>query len=418
MSDVGCVILAAGKGTRFKSDIPKVLHELHGRPILQNLLDIARSVGFSKPVVVIGHKAGEVERFLKGKATAVIQKRQLGTGDAVKVAKHNLSRFKDILVLYGDTPLIKPETLRSLIRQHKKSGSSCTVLTARMEDPSGYGRVVRGASGEVISIVEEKEASAQDRRIREINVGAYCFKSSDLFSAIERIKRSSIKKEYYLTDLIEILLDEGKRVDAVLTDDANEALGINSRAELAKSFSILNKRTIDKLTKGSVTVLDPATTFISPDAKIGKDTAILPFVVIENNVRIGRRCLIGPFCRLRPGTVLGDGVEIGNFVELVRTRVKSGTKAKHLTYLGDAVVGKDVNVGCGTITANYDGKGKYRTTIDDEVFVGSGTILVAPVKIGRGAVTGAGAVVLKRKNVPPKAVAVGVPAKILSKSKR
>ncbi|MDD4879528.1 MAG: NTP transferase domain-containing protein [Candidatus Omnitrophica bacterium] len=418
MSGFGCVILAAGKGTRFYSDIPKVLHDLHGKPILQHVLDAASACGFEKPAVVISRSAGEIGRFLKGKARPVIQEKQLGTADAVKSAKKELSRFDDIAVLYGDVPLVKKETLRSLIKQHKASASSCTVLTVEMEDPSGYGRIVRGISGGVEAIIEDKEATEEEKRVREINVGLYCFDRKDLFEAIDRVRESKAKKEFYLTDVIAILLEDGRKVAAFKTDDPDESIGMNSRADLAKAYSILNQRKIKELTGGSVTVLDPATTFISPEAKIGRDTVIYPFTFIEKDVVIGKHCSIGPFCRLRPGTTIGDGAEIGNFVEVVRSKVGSKSKAKHLTYLGDTVVGKGANVGCGTITANYDGKKKSRTVIGDKVFIGSGTILVAPVKVGNGAVTGAGSVVLKNKNIPARAVVVGVPARILEKSKK
>ena len=418
MSGFGCVVLAAGKGTRFYSDTPKVLHDLHGRSVLQHVLDAAAACGFNRPVVVIGPMADEVRRFLKGKAVAVVQKRQLGTADAVRSAKGQLSRFGDIVVLYGDVPLVKRETLRSLIRQHDTSASSCTVLTVDMDDPSGYGRIIRDIYGGVKAIVEEREATEGEKRIREINVGLCCFDRRDLYGAIKKIRRSRIKKEFYLTDAITILLEDGKRVGAFKTDDPDESIGINSRADLAKAYSILNRRKIGELVNGSVTVLDPATTFVSPDAKIGRDTVIYPFTVIEKGVVIGRRCSIGPFCRLRPGTVVDDDAEIGNFVEVTRTRLCRGVKAKHLTYLGDAVVGKGTNVGCGTITANYDGKKKSRTVIGDKVFVGSGTILVAPVKVGDGSVTGAGSVILKNKNIPARSVAVGVPARILNKPKK
>jgi bifunctional UDP-N-acetylglucosamine pyrophosphorylase/glucosamine-1-phosphate N-acetyltransferase len=412
------VILAAGKGTRFYSDIPKVLHDLHGKPVLRHVLDAASACGFVKPVVVIGRKAEEIERFLDGQARPVVQGRQLGTADAVKSAKKELSRFDDIAVLYGDVPLVKKETLRSLIKQHKASASSCTVLTVDMDDPSGYGRIIRGISGGVKAIVEDKETTAEEKRVREINVGLYCFDRKDLFEVIDRVRRSKVKKEFYLTDVIAILLEDGRKVSAFKTDDPGESIGMNSRADLAKAYSILNRRKIKELTGGSVTILDPATTFISPDAKIGKDTVVYPFTVIEKDVVIGKRCAIGPFCRLRPGTTIDDDAEIGNFVEVVRSKIGSKSKAKHLTYLGDTVVGKGTNVGCGTITANYDGKKKSRTVIGDKVFIGSGTILVAPVKVGNGAVTGAGSVVLKNKNIPAKAVVVGVPARILNKSKK
>ncbi len=417
MSGIGCIILAAGKGTRFKSDKPKILHDLHGRSVLQNILDVASAAGLGRPAVVIGHKADEVRLFLKGKAIPVVQKKQLGTADAVKAAESKLSRFEDVVILYGDAPLVKPGTIRSLINKHRVSGASCTLLTAYPDDPAEYGRIVRAASGGIKAIVEYKEASDSQRKIREINVGLYCFDRRDLYSAIREIRRSKVKKEYYLTDLIAVLLSESKKVSAIVTDDPDEAVGINSRADLAKAFSILNKRAINKLIDGSVTVLDPLTTHISPGAKIGRDTVIYPFVFIEKDVKIGKRCSIGPFCRLRPGTVIEDDAEIGNFVEVVRSKIGKRTKSKHLTYLGDAIVGNDVNVGCGTITANFDGKKKNKTVIGDKARVGSGTIFVAPVKIGKGAVTGAGCVILKNKDVPAKAVVVGVPGRVLKKAK-
>lgn len=417
MSGFGCIILAAGKGTRFFSDTPKVLHDLHGEPVLQHVLETAKSAGFSRPVVVIGRKSADVKRFLEGRATPVVQKRQLGTADAVKAAKRQLSQYDDIAVLYGDVPLVRDETLKSLIRYHKASGVSCTVLTVDMGDPSGYGRIVRGISGDVEAIVEEKEASGEERKIREINVGLYCFDRRELFAAIKKIRRAKVKKEYYLTDAIAILISGGKRVRAFKTGDPDESIGMNSRSDLANAYSIIGRRKSAELNKGSVTVLDPSSTFIAPDAKIGRDTVIYPFTVIEKGVVIGRRCSIGPFCRLRPGTVIEDEAEVGNFVEIVRSTLGSRSKAKHLTYLGDSVIGKGANIGCGTITANYDGKKKSRTSVGDKAFIGSGTVLVAPVKIGSGAITGAGSVVLKNKNVPARKVAVGVPARILDSSK-
>lgn len=417
MSNIGCIILAAGEGTRFNSETPKVLYELGGKPILQYILDAVKAVGINRPVVVIGHKANEVKNFLKGKAKVVFQNRQLGTADAVKIAESTLPPSKDVLVLYGDVPLIKSETIRCLVKEHKSSGASCTLLAAKLTDPVGYGRIVRDSSDNIEGIIEEKDATPEQRRIGEINVGVYCFKKRDLFDVIRKVKKSKIKKEYYLTNLISIFAAEDKKMSSVEASDPNEAIGVNSRGDLAKVFSILRERTINKLLSEAVTVLDPQTTFIAPDAKIGRDTVIYPFVVIERNVKIGKNCSVGPFCRIRSGTVLEDKVELGNFVEVVRSRIKSGTKAKHLTYLGDAFIGRDVNVGCGTITANYDGKGKYRTSIGDGTFVGSGTIFVAPVKIGKGALTGAGCVVLRNKNVPAKSVIVGVPGKILKKTK-
>jgi len=415
--NIKAVILAAGLGTRMKSDIPKVLHHLHGRPMIDYTLNSVRASGVNDIICVMRQN----ERTFRGilKDTKIIQqKRPRGSADALNQTKRLLKNFRgDILVLYGDEPLIKPETIRWLIREHKRKKNPCTLLSTRMPNPMGYGRIIRDENDNVVGIVEEAEASVFEKSIDEINVGVYCFKQRVLFPLLKDVKNKNKKREYYLTDIISIMHRKNMKVESIVTPDNNEALGVNSRMDLAAAEKVLQKRITEDLMSNSVTIIDPDTTYISKDVKIGKDTVIYPHTIIEKDVKIGSKCKIGPFARIRSGSVLKDNVEIGNFVELVRTKIDKGTKAKHHAYLGDTVIGKNVNIGAGTVVANYDGKKKYVTRIGDGAFIGSGTILVAPIKIGRYATTGAGAVVTKNHNVPPRSVVVGVPARIL-KNKR
>ncbi|OGW74783.1 MAG: hypothetical protein A2Z72_05105, partial [Omnitrophica bacterium RBG_13_46_9] len=407
MNNIAAVILAAGRGTRMKSELPKVLQKLHSRPLISFLIDILKDAGIKRIIVVVGYK-GELVRRLFPEVETVTQKKLLGSGDAVRVTKRYLSGFKgDIVVMYGDTPLIRRETVEALIKKHKKEKTPCTLLTADVSDPSEYGRIVRDEDGNIAKIVEYKHASDDERGIREVNVGCYCFKKEDLFSCLGSIRINAEKGEYYLTDVVEMLAKRGSKVSSVTCGSAVEALGINSRLDLATAEDILRKRSLEMLMLKGVTIIDPGSTFVDMHAKIGKDVIIRPHTVIEEDVVIGKNCEIGPFARIRPGTVIGDHVEIGNFVELVRAKVSSGTKIKHMTYLGDAVVGRNVNIGAGTITANYDGKKKNKTIIEDGAFIGVGAILIAPVKIGRNATVGAGSVVTKNKDVPPGDTVVG-----------
>ncbi|MDP3804877.1 MAG: sugar phosphate nucleotidyltransferase, partial [Candidatus Omnitrophota bacterium] len=348
----------------------------------------------------------------------VIQKNLLGSGDAVIRAKKTLAKYAgDILVICGDTPLIRSGTIKSLIEHHKNSGASATVLTVKMKDPMGYGRIVRDDNKKVLRIVEDLEASTYEEAIDEINVGTYCFKVKDLFDALAGVRPDNKNKEVYLTDVIGILHNKGKRIESVLTEDAYEAIGINDRSDLAEAVGILKNRILRQIMSSGVTIEDPATTTVYPGSKIGRDSVIHPNTLIESDVEIGERCHIGPFARIRPGVRIGDNVEIGNFVELVRTRIDNYTKVKHHTYLGDATVGKNVNIGAGTITANFDGGVKNMTIIESGASIGVGAILIAPVKIGKLATVGAGSVVPKGRNVPAGATVVGVPARILKKSK-
>jgi bifunctional UDP-N-acetylglucosamine pyrophosphorylase/glucosamine-1-phosphate N-acetyltransferase len=417
MKNIKAVILAAGKGTRMKSNMPKVLHTLCGKPMIQYVVDAARGAGIEDIICVIGHGAEEVRKHLEGVKT-VPQKKPLGSGDALNSAGELLEGFEgDLVVLCGDAPLVKEDTIKRLIKAHRDEGNSCTVLTTKMGDPTGYGRISRNDDGAIVKIVEETEASVYDKAIEEINVGAYCFKCSGLFEILGRIKSGNKKGEYFLTDVVELARKERAKIGSAGTDDSNEAIGINSRRQLAMASKVLYARTADRLMDAGVTIVEPGTVFIDKGALVGPDTVIHPNTVIADGVKIGSGCSIGPFARIRRGCEIGDRAEIGNFVELVRTSIGDGSKVKHLTYLGDAVIGKDVNIGAGTITANYDGKGKYKTRIDDKAFIGSGTVLVAPVKVGKGAVTGAGAVLTKNHDIPPGKVYVGIPAREISDKK-
>ena len=418
MKDTVAVILAAGRGTRMKSEIPKVLHMVLGRPIIGYVLDSVRNAGIKDIITVTGYGNDILKKFLKDETRVVVQKELLGSGDAVGTAKKDLRGYSgDILVICGDTPLIKAKTIKELIDKHRNSNASLTVLTAVLKDPTGYGRIERDGNKSVVRIVEEERASLYDEVINEVNVGTYCFNAEDLFVSLAGVRPDNKKKEFFLTDTVEILRKHGKLVESVKMKDPSEMIGINTRKDLAEATRILKDSVLEELTSGGVTIEDPQTTTIYPGARIGRDTIIHPNTVIESGVEIGERCHIGPFARLRPEVRIGDDAEIGNFVELVRTSIGDGSKVKHHTYLGDTAVGKFVNIGAGTITANFDGKKKSKTVIEDKAFVGVGAILVAPVRIGSGATVGAGCVVLKNRNVPKGATVVGVPARILKKQK-
>ncbi len=416
MKNTKAVILAAGKGTRMKSDTPKVLHLLCGKPMVQYVIDAAKSAGIEDIVCVVGYGAGKVRGVIQG-AGAAVQEKALGSGDALGSAAAKLKGFTgDVVVLCGDAPLVSPGTIKNLVRAHKDEGNFCTVLTTFMSDPTGYGRVMRNDEGGIVKIIEETEASVYDKAVEEVNVGVYCFTCPDVFSLLRQLGNKNKKGEYFLTDILELARKKKLALGSAATDDPAEAIGVNSRVQLAAASKVLYARTARRLMEEGVTILDPETTFIESGVKIGSDTTVHPNTVISNGVSIGRGGSVGPFARIRSGCAIGRGVEIGNFVELVRTSVGDGSKVKHLTYLGDAVVGKNVNIGAGTITANYDGEGKRKTEIGDRAFIGSGTVLVAPVRVGKGAVTGAGAVVTKNHDVPPGKVYVGVPAKELIKT--
>ncbi|MFH1245319.1 MAG: sugar phosphate nucleotidyltransferase [Candidatus Omnitrophota bacterium] len=419
VTNLAGIILAAGEGTRMKSAMPKVLHKVCGEPMLKYTLDSLRKLGVKDNIVVTGYKAEELEAWLKSQGKGLKPVRQLkllGSGDAVRQARRSLAKFKgDVLVLYGDTPLIGYDSLEKLVNLHQKSNAACTLLTAVLKNPTGFGRILRGEDNKIVKIVEEQDADHYEKAIDEINVGAYCFKSADLFSALEELTPDNMKKEYYLTDVV-AALNRGKAlVESVAADNEEEAWGINSRSDLARANAVINKRRQEHLIANGVTIIDPATTYIFGEIEAGSDTVIYPHTVIEGGVKIGRSCQIGPFAHLRSGAVLEDSVKIGNFVEIVRAKIGAGSKIKHHSYIGDTLMGKNVNVGAGAITANYDGKNKNTTIIEDNAFIGVGAVLIAPVKIGKGALVGAGSVVTKGKDVPAGKIVAGVPAAVLKK---
>ena len=418
MKDLRTIILAAGKGTRMKSGTPKVLHTVCGKALIDYVVHVAEAVGSLKIYAVLGHQLDVVKAHLGTRSVVVEQKELLGTADAVRRCAKVLAEYSgDVLVLCGDTVLLRQESVRQLLNKHRRSNAACTVMTVDVADPFGYGRIIR-AQGQMLAIREEKDASPAEKEVREINVGVYCFNSKLLFSFLKAVKLNVRKREFYLTDVVELLVNEGEKVETLKIADANEGEGINDREELAFAAAVIRERILKDLMASGVTVIDPKTTHVSADAKIGQDTVLQPFTVIENNVQVGRNCVIGPFAHLRPGTRLADQVQIGNFAEVSRTRMGSNSLMKHFSFVGDAIVGKNVNIGAGTVTANYDGKNKNQTVIADRAFIGSDSILVAPVTVGRGSITGAGCVVKKGTVVPAGKIAVGVPARILDKKRK
>lgn len=414
--NIACIILAAGKGVRMKSALPKVMHPLCGRPMLGFVLDLAGQLKFKQTVCVLGHKHQEVKGIIPSWIRVVVQRKIAGTADAVRTALTALPSFHgSVLILYGDIPLLKKETIQKLLEYHSKNNPDATVLTATPDKPSGYGRVIRDKYAAICRIVEEKDADDFQKSIKEINTGIVVFQKDKLASALRKVRPNNRKKEYYLTDIIEILYKNDGLIEGIKIDDFQETLGINSRQDLSQANRLMQRRIHQELMKSGVTLVDPESTFIHYGAKIGQDTVIYPFTVIENDVRIGKRCKVGPFAHLRAGTRLKDFVEVGNFVETARTSLGSKTLAKHFCYLGDCVVGDQVNIGAGSVSANFDGAKKNKTVIKDKAFIGSDTVLVAPVKIGRAAKTGAGSVVLKNSHVPDGSVVVGLPARLLKK---
>ncbi|MFN2491499.1 MAG: bifunctional UDP-N-acetylglucosamine diphosphorylase/glucosamine-1-phosphate N-acetyltransferase GlmU [Pyrinomonadaceae bacterium] len=442
------LILAAGLGTRMKSNRAKVLHELGGLPLITYVCRAAKAVGPEKIHVVVGHQAAQVKEAVRsevgGRAEFVTQKEQRGTGDAVMAARSLLENgAKNVLVLSGDVPLIREETLRAFIDTHKSAGAACSILSVRLENPTGYGRIIRDENNQFVRIVEQKDTTPNESQVKEINSGIYCFAGPKLFAALERVKPTNKQGEYYLTDVPQILMNDGEKVEVYLHGDAREVSGINTRAELAEFENLLRRNTIRKLmTEGGVTFLDPSHAYISAEATIGRDCVIYPGVVIEGRsivgesceIRSGTRitnshlgndvvikdhcviidsevesnCSVGPFAHLRMNAQIEETSVVGNFVEVKKSRLGRASKAMHLTYLGDATIGENTNIGAGTVTCNYDGKNKHQTIIEDNVRIGSDTMLVAPVRVGRGSVTGAGSVVTE--DVPPDSLVAGVPA--------
>lgn len=401
-----------------KSSLPKVLHPVCGRPMITYVLDLIKELKINKSIVVLGHGHEQVRKCINLAIKTVVQKKLLGTADAVKQALPLLKGFKGtVLVLYADNPLLTKETIKKLIAYHRESKAAVTLLTAKMDKPAGYGRILRDKYFSISGIAEEKDANDFQKNIKEVNTGIACFDKNALVYALKRVKANNRKKEYYLTDVAGILYKNGALIDSVEATDVQETLGINSRLELSKANSFMQKRINEEFMKNGVSIMDPGTAFINYGAKIGVDTVIYPFTVIAGNVKIGKRCSVGPFVHLREGACLGDDVTIGNFIEIVRSSLNAKTLMKHFGYIGDSSVGKMVNIGAGTVTANFNGMRKNQTIIKDKAFIGSDTVLIAPVRIGRSAKTGAGAIVPKNTNVPDNSTVVGMPAKPLKKKR-
>ena len=439
MQEMVAVILAAGKGTRMKSALPKVLHTVGGRPMLRHVMTAAAQAGAKRTLVVVGFGGDQVQAEIGAAAEYVSQAEQLGTGHAMMQAQPALEGFGGtVLLLCGDTPLLTGKTLQQLVTAHQQSGAAATVLTATPADATGYGRILRDEAGRVVGIVEQKDATEAQKRIGEINTGIYCFEAAPLFAALAGLTCNNAQQEYYLTDVLAILAQAGQRVGAVEVADFQETLGINSRLQLAEAEKILRQRKLLELMDSGVTVMDPASTFVDASVSVGEDTVLYPFTWLEGETTIGRDCRIGPnsrisdsqlgdavtlhfsyaheckiaggvsvgpYVHLRPDTELSAGVKVGNFVEIKNSRVGVGSKLPHLSYIGDADIGSGVNIGCGTITVNYDGKKKHRTVVGDTAFVGCNSNLVAPVSVGSGAYIAAGSTITK--DVPDGALGVG-----------
>lgn len=438
MSELRAVILAAGKGTRMRSKLPKVLHKVGGKPMLQHVLDAADAAGAAEKIVIVGHEAELVEAMVGEQGKIVLQAEQLGTGHAVMQTQEALADFKGtVMILCGDTPLLDGAELKKFYEAHVQSGAAATVLTAQMDNPFGYGRIVRDAEGNVQGIVEEKDADAQQKLIKEVNTGIYCLECPLMFEVLSTLTCDNAQGEYYLTDVLTKLNAAGRKVGGVVTEDSDMVMGINSRRQLAEAESVMRERILGKLMDAGVTIMDPASTFIESSVKIGRDTIIYPFTWLEGTTEIGEDCEIGPnvrftnvkigsgnhlqfmyghdcqvcdgvtagpYVHLRPDTVIGNKVKIGNFVEVKNSHIGVGTKLPHLTYIGDSDIGSGVNMGCGCITVNYDGKKKYRTVIEDNAFVGCNTNLVAPVTVKAGSYIGAGSTITKE--VPENSLAI------------
>ena len=428
------------------SDIPKVLHPIAGQPMITHTMMAVRSISDQLPVIVVGHQEDAVRQVVGENAKYVKQKELLGTGHAVMQAESQLNRKADLIVImYADMPLLTEETIRLLVETQTRNDGPLSILTINEEKPRGFGRIVRKRNGQVEAIVEEAAATPEQKAIKELNVGCYCFQAEWLWQNLDRIPLSA-KGEYYLTDMVEIASKDELVVDTVEVSDTKEALGINNRVHLAEAETIMRERINNKWMRAGVTMIDPATTYIEGDVEIGQDTVLMPNTMLQGNTIIGKHCTIGPntivrdtqignncrvvysvveqakmadrvdigpFGHLRKGASLAEGVHMGNFGEVKNSNLGRGVKMGHFSYIGDATIGENVNIGAGTITCNYDGEKKHHTEIEEGVFIGSDTMLVAPVKVGKGARTGAGSVVTK--DVPENVVVVGVPAHEIQK---
>ncbi len=431
------IILAAGKGTRMKSKLPKVLHKVGGKAMLQHVIDAAKAAGSTREVVVIGSGAELVRQEISG-VEFVLQEEQLGTGHAVLSAKEKFADSKGtLMVLCGDTPLFTGDLLKKFVDTHENSKSAATVLTAEIPDATGYGRIVREDDNTFKKIVEHKDATYYERQIREVNAGIYCFDVQKLFTALTKVKNENAQGEYYLPDVLTILKNSAEKISTVVVDDYTQTFGINSRAQLAAANKIMRQRKNLELMDSGVTIIDPDSTFVDAEVEVGQDTIIYPNTYLEGKTKIGEDCTIGPSTRLtnvivgnnvqaqfsychdseicdgvilgpyvhiRPGSKISKNVKIGNFVEVKNSNIGEGSKLPHLQYIGDCDMGSGCNMGCGTITVNYDGKKKFRTTIGDNVFVGCNSNLVAPVTVEDGAYIAAGSTITE--NVPKNNLAI------------
>lgn len=427
MDKLKVIILAAGEGKRMKSKLPKVLHRVQGRTMLGHVIDTARAAGADDICVVIGHGAEQVAQSIKDEnVKTAVQSEQLGTGHAVMCAGDFIEDGADMLVLYGDTPLITAGTIGELRDFHKREDNAISIISAVVDDPTGYGHIIRDENGAFLKNVEHKDASETEKLVREINTGIYLFSGGALKKGLSFLKNDNAQGEYYLPDTLEIILKDGGRVNAMIAGDAKEFAGVNNRIQLAEAEAVMRKRINLFHMENGVTMMDPERTYIDAGVKIGQDTVLLPGVVLEGNTVIGEDCVVGPDSRLtdtvlgdrvkfqystaisssvdndttvgpyayiRPDCHIGKNVKIGDFVEVKNSNVGDGTKVSHLTYIGDSDVGERINFGCGTVTVNYDGHKKYRTVIGDDVFIGCNTNLVAPVNVGRGSYIAAGSTI-------------------------
>ncbi len=438
MGKLAAVVLAAGQGTRMKSQLPKVLFPLAGKPILQHVVDVLNQSEVEKIIVVTGHGSQQVRDQIQGDITWLEQHPQLGTGHALFQACQELSGYSgDVLVLCGDSPLVTVETVNNLAKTHRDRAAEATILSAVVDDPTGYGRIVRGEENKVRAIVEHRDASEQQQAIREVNSGAYCFRWQSMADKLVSLDNDNSQGEYYLTDIISSVRQSGGKVEALPVSDSSEVMGINDRVQLAQAEKEMQKRIATDLMLQGVTILDPDTAWFDANVSLGQDSTVLPNTHIKGKTRVGERCIIGPdvfiedcvlgdevtirnsvaegssigdkttvgpYAYIRPGCEIGSGVRIGDFVELKKTRIGDGSKVPHLSYVGDALVGSGVNIGCGVITANYDGKEKHITEIGDEAFIGCNSNLVAPLRIGKSAYVAAGSTITS--DVPEGSLAI------------
>jgi bifunctional UDP-N-acetylglucosamine pyrophosphorylase/glucosamine-1-phosphate N-acetyltransferase len=410
------IILAAGHGKRMKSDQAKVLHEVCGRPMIHYVVEAAREAGCRSILVIVGYGAHQVRAALHHEPDVhfATQTEQKGTGNAVKACRPLLEGYTGpALILVGDEPLLRPEPLGDLLRRQAQENAACLMGTAKVENPTGFGRILRDTAGHFLRIIEQRDCRPEEAAIREVNPSCYVFQLPLLWDALDTLNTNNAQGEEYLTDAPTILQQAGHKVMALEVLESDDILGVNARQHLAEAQAIMQSRIHNRLMSEGVTIVDPRNTYIDGRVEIGADTVIYPFTVLQGRVRIGRNCRVGPFAHLRDGSTLADDVEVGAYVELSRTQMETGSRARHLAYLGDAQIDENVNIGAGAVIANFDGVRKHHTRIGTGASVGSGSVLIAPVTIGDRAVIGAGTVVPKGKHVAPGRTVIGVPARPL-----